>query len=68
MKNNDILLFAANLEEMGDLFEGDMIRPQDLTRNHINSQVHRWPNGEVPYVVEGSFSEYSVIISFKSKF
>ena len=56
MKNNDILLFAANLEEMGDLFEGDMIRPQDLTRNHINSQVHRWPNGEVPYVVEGSFS------------
>ena len=68
MKNNDILLFAANLEEMGDLFEGDMIRPQDLTRNHINSQVHRWPNGEVPYVVEGSFSEYSVIISFKYKF
>ena len=42
---------------MGDLFEGDMIRPQDLTRNHINSQIQRWPNGEVPYTIEGSFSE-----------
>ena len=53
------LLFAANLEELGNLYEGDMIRPQDMTRNHINSQVHRWPNGEVPYVIEGSFSKYS---------
>ena len=53
------LLFAANLEELGNLYEGDMIRPQDMTRNHINSRVHRWPNGEVPYVIEGSFSKYS---------
>ena len=64
IQNNEITIFAANLEELGDLFEGDMIRPQDLTRNHINSPIQRWPNGEVPYVVEGSFSEYSIIISF----
>ena len=50
-------LFAANLEELGDFFEGDMILPEDFTKNHLNNAIQRWPNGEVPYVIEGSFSE-----------
>ena len=34
-----------------------MILPEDLAKNHINSAASRWPDGEVPYVIEGSFSE-----------
>ena len=49
--------FAANLEELGDFFEGDMIRLEDLTKNHLNNAAYRWPNGVVPYVNEGTFSE-----------
>ena len=52
-----ITLFAANFEEKGNFFEGDMIRPQDLSKNHLNNAIQRWPNGEVPYVIEGTFSE-----------
>ena len=47
----------ANFEEEGDYFEGDMILPLDLAKNHINSDASRWPGGTVPYVIEGTFSE-----------
>ena len=47
----------TNLEELGDFFEGDMIRLEDLSKNHINNAAQRWPNGVVPYVIEGTFSE-----------
>ena len=48
----------ANFEEEGDYFEGDMILPLDSAKNHINSVASRWPGGTVPYVIEGTFSEY----------
>ena len=47
----------ANFEEKGNYFEGDMILPFGVAKNHINSAASRWPSGTVPYVIEGSFSE-----------
>ena len=47
----------ANFEETGNYFEGDMILPNGVAKNHINSAASRWPAGTVPYVIEGAFSE-----------
>ena len=41
-----------------------MILPDDEVKNHINNPARRWPNGVVPYVIEGSFSEYNCKFSF----
>ena len=42
---------------MGKYFEGDMIINHDTAKNHMNNAATRWPNGVVPYVIEGTFSE-----------
>ena len=47
----------ANFEEEGNYFEGDMILPSDVAKNHINNTAKRWPGGIVPFVDEGTFSE-----------
>ena len=47
----------ANFEEEGDYFEGDMILPSDVAKNHINNAIRRWPGGIVPYVIEGTFGK-----------
>ena len=40
--------------EEGDYYEGDMI----IQRRKVTAPDHyRWPNGSVPYEVEGSFSK-----------
>lgn len=46
-----------NPEEMGEYAEGDILMPQSLTRNGIKEQTLKWPNGHIPYVIEGSFSK-----------
>ena len=51
---------GSNIEEEGEFFEGDMILPSDVAKNHINNAVYRWPGGTVPYVIEGTFSEYFI--------
>ena len=43
--------------EDGDFYEGDMILSAGETKNHISNLARRWPNGVVPYVIDGSFSE-----------
>ena len=49
---------TANPEEEGVYYEGDIILPDGAAvKNHINNPARRWPNGVVPYVIEGSFSE-----------
>ena len=48
---------VANLEEVGDYFEGDMILPEELTKVHTSNPARKWPSGVVPYVIEGSFSK-----------
>ena len=48
---------STNIWENGNHFEGDMILSSDAAKVHINNAAYRWPSGEVPYVIEGSFSE-----------
>ena len=48
---------TANLEEEGRHYEGDMILPVGSSKVTINNLAQRWPNGQVPYVIEGSFSK-----------
>ena len=55
----DIEHFTANLEEEGSHYEGDMILPIGSSKVTINNLAQRWPNGQVPYVIEGSFSKHS---------
>ncbi|XP_072934624.1 hatching enzyme 1.2-like [Epargyreus clarus] len=45
-----------NPEEMGEYAEGDILMPQ-LTRNGIRDQTSRWPNGIIPYLIDGRFSQ-----------
>ena len=50
-------IFAANLEEEGDHYEGDMILPEGSTKVTTNNPSRRWPNRVVPYTIEGSYSK-----------
>lgn len=45
-----------NPEEMGEYAEGDILMPQ-LARNGVREESQRWPNGHIPYMIEGHFSE-----------
>ena len=40
--------------EEGDYYEGDMIFKRGSLKN-TQLNHYRWPNGIVPYVIEGSF-------------
>lgn len=45
-----------NPEETGDYFEGDIVMPLVLTmRNGLNMPNRHWPNGVVPYEIQGLF-------------
>ncbi|XP_053617150.1 hatching enzyme 1.2-like [Plodia interpunctella] len=45
-----------NPEEMGEYAEGDILIPRTQTRNGIRSESMRWPEGIIPYTIEGYFS------------
>ena len=55
---------SANLEEEGVHYEGDMILPDGSSKVAISNPAARWPNGVVPYVIEGiwpfGFSEQNI--------
>ncbi|XP_017861471.1 PREDICTED: astacin-like [Drosophila arizonae] len=55
----------VNPEELGSYLEGDILVPQPAItmRNGMVSQSLRWPNGVVPYRIEGDFDreELSII-------
>lgn len=46
-----------NPEELGSYGQGDILMPQHLTRNGMKEQSSRWPNGIIPYSIEGRFSK-----------
>ena len=41
------------MEEEGVHYEGDMIFPDGSSKVAISNPAARWPNGVVPYVIEG---------------
>ncbi|XP_049879665.1 zinc metalloproteinase nas-7-like [Pectinophora gossypiella] len=46
-----------NPEEMGEYAEGDILMPEVSTRNGVRGDTARWPNGIIPYVIEGYFNQ-----------
>lgn len=46
-----------NPEEMGEYAEGDILLP-NVARNGIKEETSRWPDGIIPYVIDGYYSEY----------
>uniref|UniRef100_A0A1B0D0X1 Peptidase M12A domain-containing protein n=1 Tax=Phlebotomus papatasi TaxID=29031 RepID=A0A1B0D0X1_PHLPP len=51
--------FRGNPEEQGSYLEGDLLIPLSRARNGLVAKATRWPNGVVPYEIQGSFSESS---------
>ncbi|KAF9810582.1 hypothetical protein SFRURICE_021035 [Spodoptera frugiperda] len=45
-----------NPEEVGDYAEGDILMPPQQGRNGVREEVLRWPQGHIPYVIEGYFN------------
>lgn len=54
----------VNPEELGSYLEGDILVPQPVVtmRNGIITQTSRWPNGVVPYKIEGDFDHMELFI------
>ncbi|KAL5278787.1 hypothetical protein ACFFRR_003419 [Megaselia abdita] len=48
---------GVNPEELGSYVEGDILFTEQRTgRNGLAKQTARWPNGIVPFVIEGNFN------------
>lgn len=41
---------------MGEYLEGDILFPKPQGRNGIVGQSYRWPNGVIPFVIQGNFN------------
>lgn len=50
----------TNPEELGNYAEGDILFPKPATRNGLRDPSKHWPNGVVPFVIEGSFSKITL--------
>uniref|UniRef100_A0A8D8WRA9 Metalloendopeptidase n=1 Tax=Cacopsylla melanoneura TaxID=428564 RepID=A0A8D8WRA9_9HEMI len=50
---------AKNVWEESGLFEGDILlkKPFSPDRNGITNEMHYWPNGVIPYKIDGNYSE-----------
>ncbi|XP_026333154.1 zinc metalloproteinase nas-4 [Hyposmocoma kahamanoa] len=46
-----------NPEEMGEYAEGDILMPTPTTRNGVKGETSRWPDGIIPYVIEGYYNQ-----------
>lgn len=46
----------GNPEEQGTYFEGDIMIDVEA-RNGVVLSTQKWPNGLIPYVIKGNFSE-----------
>jgi len=44
--------------ERSGKFEGDIVLTDEQMRNGLIKPASRWPNGEVPYVIDNVFGEY----------
>lgn len=51
----------GNPEEEGPYLEGDLLIPTS-DKNGVTAQSLRWKNGVIPYMIRGSFSEYSSLV------
>ena len=49
----------GNPEERGPYLEGDLLIPLN-SKNGIKSQALRWPRGEIPFEIRGSFSKFDI--------
>uniref|UniRef100_A0A8D9F357 Metalloendopeptidase n=1 Tax=Cacopsylla melanoneura TaxID=428564 RepID=A0A8D9F357_9HEMI len=47
---------AKNVWEESGLFEGD-IALKNVDRNGVTDEMKRWPNGVIPYKIDGNYSE-----------
>ncbi|XP_055373694.1 zinc metalloproteinase nas-4-like [Condylostylus longicornis] len=49
---------SVNPEELGTYLEGDILIPfpHKNSRNGLISQIYRWPNNTIPYLIEGTFT------------
>lgn len=51
-------LSLVNPEEVGDYAQGDILMPPQQGRNGVREEVLRWPQGHIPYRIDGYFSTY----------
>lgn len=49
-----------NPEEIGSYLEGDILLPVGQGRSGLIDQSTRWPNGVIPYVIDGGFSKFKL--------
>ncbi|XP_025988895.2 zinc metalloproteinase nas-7 [Solenopsis invicta] len=47
----------VNPEELGSYYQGDIILTHNTQRSGVTDKELFWPNGEVPYVIEGDFNK-----------
>lgn len=52
-----------NPEELGEYLEGDMRMPQSYGRNGVIATASHWPNGVVPYEIDGHFGTNTIVNS-----
>lgn len=56
---------GMNPEELGDYLEGDMVMPHDFGRNGLIAASSHWPNGIVPFEINGDYCEYEQITGIR---
>lgn len=49
-----------NPEELGSYLEGDMLVPGTMSRNGLTLEITRWPDGIVPFEIDGDFGKTSI--------
>lgn len=47
----------GNPEELGSYLEGDILVPRSNLRNALINESYYWPDGVIPYVIGGGYSE-----------
>lgn len=57
----------GNAEERGPYLEGDLLIPVN-SKNGIQSQSRRWPKGQIPFEIIGSFSKIVKLSKISEKF
>lgn len=65
-KENQNAQQSGNPEESGPYLEGDLLMPSSA-RNGMRAESYRWRNGEIPFVIQGSFSEFNKTYQIMNK-
>ena len=63
------LFNETNPEELGEYLEGDMLIPKKskLGKSGIILEAYHWPNGVVPFVINGNFSKSITFVKYLLK-